>query len=276
MTVAELRDWLRNWIANTTGQPVSQITDDRPLEEFGLSSRDAVALSGEIEDLLDVTLNATIAYQHPTIASLATRIIEGEPERPEDDDDASLYAARPSGASKDIAIVGVSTRFPGHIETPEQMWDLLSSGRDAIGDLPEGRWSEFEGDPAVRESIRKANTRGGYLDDVKGFDAEFFAMSPREVEMVDPQQRLALELTWEALEHAHIPPSDLKGGSVGVFIGSSASDYMLLASVDPSVAHPYALTGTSSAVIANRVSYFYDFRGTSMSIDTACSSSLVA
>ena len=276
MTVAELRDWLRNWIANTTGQPVSQITDDRPLEEFGLSSRDAVALSGEIEDLLDVTLNATIAYQHPTIASLATRIIEGEPERPEDDDDASLYAARPSGASKDIAIVGVSTRFPGHIETPEQMWDLLSSGRDAIGDLPEGRWSEFEGDPAVRESIRKANTRGGYLDDVKGFDAEFFAMSPREVEMVDPQQRLALELTWEALEHAHIPPSDLKGGSVGVFIGSSASDYMLLASVDPSVAHPYALTGTSSAVIANRVSYFYDFHGPSVTLDTACSSSLVA
>ncbi|WP_407443045.1 polyketide synthase Pks13 [Rhodococcus sp. (in: high G+C Gram-positive bacteria)] len=276
MTVAELRDWLRNWIANTTGQPVSQITDDRPLEEFGLSSRDAVALSGEIEDLLDVTLNATIAYQHPTIASLATRIIEGEPERPEDDDDASLYAARPSGASKDVAIVGVSTRFPGHIETPEQMWDLLSSGRDAIGDLPEGRWSEFEGDPAVRESIRKANTRGGYLDDVKGFDAEFFAMSPREVEMVDPQQRLALELTWEALEHAHIPPSDLKGGSVGVFIGSSASDYMLLASVDPSVAHPYALTGTSSAVIANRVSYFYDFHGPSVTLDTACSSSLVA
>lgn len=276
MTVAELRDWLRNWIANTTGQPVSQITDDRPLEEFGLSSRDAVALSGEIEDLLDVTLNATIAYQHPTIASLATRIIEGEPERPEDDDDASLYAVRPSGTSKDVAIVGVSTRFPGHIETPEQMWDLLSSGRDAISDLPEGRWSEFEGDPAVRESIRKANTRGGYLDDVKGFDAEFFAMSPREVEMVDPQQRLALELTWEALEHAHIPPSDLKGGSVGVFIGSSASDYMLLASVDPSGAHPYALTGTSSAVIANRVSYFYDFHGPSVTLDTACSSSLVA
>ncbi|MEV1134280.1 polyketide synthase Pks13 [Rhodococcus coprophilus] len=276
MTVAELRDWLRNWIADTTGQPVSQITDDRPLEEFGLSSRDAVALSGEIEELLDVTLNATIAYQHPTIASLATRIIEGEPERPEDVDDAASYAVRPTGMSKDIAIVGLSTRFPGNIRTPDEMWDLLSSGRDAICDLPEGRWSEFEGDPAVRDSIRKANTRGGYLDDVKGFDAEFFAMSPREVEMVDPQQRLALELTWEALEHAHIPPSDLKGGSVGVFIGSSASDYMLLASVDPSVAHPYALTGTSTAVIANRVSYFYDFHGPSVTLDTACSSSLVA
>ncbi len=275
MTVAQLRDWLRNWIADATGQPVSQIADDRPMEEFGLSSRDAVAMAGEIEELLGVTLNATIAYQHPTIASLAIRIIEGEPEAPAEDDSA-LYTLGAVTGSKDIAIVGLSTRLPGHVDTPEQMWELLASGRDGISDLPEGRWSEFENDPAVWESIRKANTRGGYLDDVKGFDAEFFAMSPREVEMVDPQQRLALELTWEALEHAHIPPSDLKGGSVGVFIGSSASDYMLLAVGDPSAAHPYALTGTSTAVIANRVSYFYDFHGPSVTLDTACSSSLVA
>ncbi|MEE2034853.1 polyketide synthase Pks13, partial [Rhodococcus chondri] len=275
MTVAQLREWLRNWIADTTGQPVSQISDDRPMEEFGLSSRDAVALSGEIEDLLGVTLTATIAYQHPTIASLATRIIEGEPEQPEGTDDA-FYAVGAVSGSKDIAIVGVSTRFPGSVRTPEQMWDLLASGRDGITDLPEGRWSEFANDPQVSAAIAAANTRGGYLDDVKGFDAEFFAMSPREVEMVDPQQRLALELTWEALEHAHIPPSDLKGGSVGVFIGSSASDYMLLAVSDPSAAHPYALTGTSTAVIANRVSYFYDFHGPSVTLDTACSSSLVA
>ncbi|UPW02827.1 polyketide synthase Pks13 [Rhodococcus pyridinivorans] len=275
MTVAQLREWLRNWIADATGQPVSQISDDRPMEEFGLSSRDAVAMAGEIEELLGVTLNATIAYQHPTIASLATRIIEGEPEAPAEDDSA-LYTVGTAAGSKDVAIVGLSTRLPGHVDTPEQMWELLASGRDGISDLPEGRWSEFENDPAVWESIRNANTRGGYLDDVKGFDAEFFAMSPREVEMVDPQQRLALELTWEALEHAHIPPSDLKGGSVGVFIGSSASDYMLLAVGDPSAAHPYALTGTSTAVIANRVSYFYDFHGPSVTLDTACSSSLVA
>ncbi|MEU5841286.1 polyketide synthase Pks13 [Rhodococcus sp. NPDC047139] len=275
MTVAQLREWLRNWIADATGQPVSQISDDRPMEEFGLSSRDAVAMAGEIEELLGVTLNATVAYQHPTIASLATRIIEGEPEAPAEDESA-LYTVGAVTGAKDIAIVGLSTRFPGHVDTPEQMWELLASGRDGITDLPEGRWSEFENDPAVWESIRNANTRGGYLDDVKGFDAEFFAMSPREVEMVDPQQRLALELTWEALENAHIPPSDLKGGSVGVFIGSSASDYMLLAVGDPSAAHPYALTGTSTAVIANRVSYFYDFHGPSVTLDTACSSSLVA
>ncbi|MGG7100912.1 polyketide synthase Pks13 [Rhodococcus sp. 24CO] len=276
MSVAQLREWLRNWIADATGQPATTITDDRPMEEFGLASRDAVALSGDIEDLLGITLTATVAYQHPTIASLATRIIEGEPEVPEESVDASYYASGAGTDAHDIAIVGLSTRFPGAGHTPSEMWEMLAAGRDGISDLPEDRWVEFKSDPALKAAIENANTKGGYLDDVKGFDAEFFAMSPLEVVNVDPQQRLALELTWEALEHAHIPASDLKGKQVGVFIGSSANDYQLLAVSDPTNAHPYALTGTSTAVVANRVSYFFDFRGPSIALDTACSSSLVA
>ncbi|WP_430335791.1 polyketide synthase Pks13 [Rhodococcus sp. ACT016] len=277
MTVAQLREWLRNWVAEATGQPASAISDDRPMEEFGLSSRDAVALSGEIEDLVGVTLSATIVYQNPTIASLATRIIEGEPDTPEDVEDPSYYRGGvPAGQSHDIAIVGLSTRFPGTGHTPQEMWKLLIEGRDAVTELPEGRWVEFTADPYVAAAVEKAATKGGYLDDVQGFDAEFFAMSPLEVQNVDPQQRLALELTWEALEHAHIPASQLKGREVGVFLGSSANDYQLLAVSDPASAHPYALTGTSTAIVANRVSYFYDFRGPSIALDTACSSSLVA
>ncbi|MFC9519103.1 polyketide synthase Pks13 [Nocardiaceae bacterium NPDC056970] len=277
MTVAQLREWMRNWIAEATGQPAAAISDDRPLEEFGLSSRDAVALSGEIEDLVGVTLSATVVYQHPTIASLATRIIEGEPELPTDGDDAAYYRGGvPGGQSHDIAIVGLASRFPGAGHTPQEMWKLLIEGRDAVTDLPEGRWAEFTADPYVAAAVEKAATKGGYLDDVQGFDAEFFAMSPLEVQNVDPQQRLALELTWEALEHAHIPASALKGREVGVFLGSSANDYQLLAVSDPASAHPYALTGTSTAIVANRVSYFYDFRGPSIALDTACSSSLVA
>ncbi|MCA1008917.1 acyltransferase domain-containing protein [Rhodococcus hoagii] len=277
MTVAQLREWMRNWIAEATGQPAAAISDDRPLEEFGLSSRDAVALSGEIEDLVGVTLSATVVYQHPTIASLATRIIEGEPELPGDGDDAAYYRGGvPAGQSHDIAIVGLASRFPGAGHTPQEMWKLLIEGRDAVTDLPEGRWAEFTADPYVAAAVEKAATKGGYLDDVQGFDAEFFAMSPLEVQNVDPQQRLALELTWEALEHAHIPASALKGREVGVFLGSSANDYQLLAVSDPASAHPYALTGTSTAIVANRVSYFYDFRGPSIALDTACSSSLVA
>ncbi|MBC2641418.1 MULTISPECIES: polyketide synthase Pks13 [unclassified Rhodococcus (in: high G+C Gram-positive bacteria)] len=276
MTVAQLRDWLRNWIADATGQPVGQITDDRPMEEFGLSSRDAVALSGEIEELVGVTLTATVAYQHPTIASLATRIIEGEPEQPDDSTDAAYYTSAATSDAHDIAIVGLASRFPGAGTTPAEMWRMLAEGRDGISDLPEGRWEEFTSDPQIKAAVEKANTQGGYLDDVKTFDAEFFAMSPLEVANVDPQQRLAMELTWEALEHARIPASDLKGEQVGVFIGSSANDYQLLAVSDPVHAHPYALTGTSTSIVANRVSYFYDFRGPSIALDTACSSSLVA
>ncbi|MFF0816239.1 polyketide synthase Pks13 [Rhodococcus sp. NPDC003318] len=276
MTVAQLREWLRNWVAEATGQPVESISDDRPMEEFGLSSRDAVALSGEIEDLVGVTLPATVAYQHPTIASLATRIVEGEPEAPAASDDAAYYAVKDTSQSHDIAVVGLSSRFPGTGHTPDEMWRLLIEGRDAVTDLPEGRWAEFRSDPQIAAAIDKANTKGGYLDDVKGFDAEFFAMSPLEVRNVDPQQRLALELTWEALEHARIPANELKGEQVGVFIGTSTNDYQLLAVSDPVHAHPYAITGTSSSIVANRVSYFYDFRGPSVAMDTACSSSLVA
>ncbi|MGB7234824.1 MAG: polyketide synthase Pks13 [Rhodococcus sp. (in: high G+C Gram-positive bacteria)] len=276
MTVAQLRDWLRNWVAEATGQSADLISDDRPMEEFGLSSRDAVALSGEIEELVGVTLTATVVYQHPTIASLSKIIIEGEPDTPADDvDDAFYLRGNAHAESHDVAIIGMSTRFPGAGSTPEEMWTLLSEGRDGISDLPEGRWEEFLSDPAIKASVDKIVTKGGYLDDVKTFDAEFFAMSPNEVVNVDPQQRLALELTWEALEHARIPASSVKGAQVGVFIGSSSNDYQLLAVSDPN-AHPYALTGTSTAIVANRVSYFYDFRGPSIAVDTACSSSLVA
>ncbi|MBV9515395.1 MAG: acyltransferase domain-containing protein, partial [Mycobacteriaceae bacterium] len=131
-------------------------------------------------------------------------------------------------------------------------------------------------EPRIAERVAKARTRGGYLKDIKGFDSEFFALSKMEADNLDPQQRMALELTWEALEHARIPASTLRGESVGVYVGSSLNDYSFLAMSDPTVAHPYAITGTASSIIANRVSYFYDFRGPSVAVDTACSSSLVA
>ncbi|HEY7051410.1 MAG TPA: type I polyketide synthase, partial [Mycobacterium sp.] len=272
LTVAEMRAWLRNWVANATGQSPDGIDETAPMVELGLSSRDAVAMAADIEDLTGVTLSATVAFQHPTIESLATRIIEGEPE-PEDVEDEDWSRKRDVA---DIAIVGLSTRFPGDMTTPEQTWQALLEGRDAITDLPEDRWVEFLEEPRLAERIAKARTRGGYLSDIKGFDSEFFALSKMEADNIDPQQRMALELTWEALEHARIPASSLRGTSVGVYIGNSTNDYSFLAMSDPSVAHPYAITGTASSIIPNRVSYFYDFRGPSVSVDTACSSSLVA
>lgn len=276
MTVAEMREWLRNWVGNATGQSPDSVNETAPLVELGLSSRDAVAMASDIEDLTGVTLTATVAFRHPTIEALATVIVEGEPEEDTAALDAEDWSREVDEGVANIAIVGVGTRFPGDINTPGEMWTALLEGRDAITDLPEGRWSEFLSEPRIAERVAKARTRGGYLKDIKGFDAEFFALSKMEADNIDPQQRMALELTWEALEHARIPASALRGESVGVYIGSSVNDYMFMSVADPAVAHPYAITGNSSAVIANRVSYFYDFRGPSMSIDTACSSALVA
>lgn len=272
LTVAEMREWLRKAVANATGQSADAIDETTPLIELGLSSRDAVAMASDIEDLTGVTLTATVLFRHPTIESLATVIIEGEPE-PEDTGDEDWTRDRDV---EDIAIVGVATRFPGDLNTPDEMWDALLAGKDCITDLPEGRWEEFLSEPRIAERVAKARTRGGYLSDIKGFDSEFFALSKMEADNIDPQQRMALELTWEALEHARIPASSLRGTSVGVFVGNSTNDYQFLAVSDPSVTHPYAITGTASSIIANRVSYFYDFRGPSVAVDTACSSSLVA
>jgi len=273
MTVAELREWLRKWIGNATGQSPDSIDESAPMVELGLSSRDAVAMASDIEDLTGVTLTATVAFRHPTIEALATVIVEGEPvvEFVEGEEDWSR-----TREVDDIAIVGLATRLPGDMNTPEELWQGLLEGRDAITDLPEGRWSEFLEEPRLAERIGRARTRGGYLSDIKGFDAEFFALSKMEADNIDPQQRMALELTWEALESARIPASSLRGESVGVYIGSSNNDYVYLALSDPTVAHPYAITGNASSIIANRVSYFYDFRGPSVAVDTACSSSLVA
>ncbi|MBB3601297.1 polyketide synthase 13 [Mycolicibacterium sp. BK556] len=273
LTVPEMREWLRNWVANATGQGPDAIDESTPMVELGLSSRDAVAMASDIEDLTGVTLTATVAFRHPTIESLATVIIEGEPELEFDEE--SDDWSRAEGV-EDIAIVGVSTRFPGDMNTPDEMWAALLEGRSGISDLPDGRWSEFLAEPRIADRVAKAATRGGYLTDIKGFDAEFFALSKMEADNMDPQQRMALELTWEALENARIPASSLRGTDVAVYIGASNNDYQFLAVADPTTAHPYAITGTTSSIIANRVSYFYDFRGPSVAVDTACSSSLVA
>ncbi|OBJ58998.1 polyketide synthase Pks13 [Mycobacterium sp. 1423905.2] len=277
MTVPEMREWMRNWVAKATGQSADKIDESVPMVELGLSSRDAVAMAADIEDMTGVTLSVAVAFQHPTIESLAARIIEGEPEH---EDDGSLdnadWSRKGPAERVDIAIVGLSTRLPGDMNTPDETWQALLEGRDAITDLPEGRWSEFLEEPRLAARIKSARTRGGYLKDIKGFDSEFFAVAKTEADNIDPQQRLALELTWEALEHARIPASSLRGEAVGVYVGVSNNDYSFLAVSDPTIAHPYAITGTATSIIANRVSYFYDFRGPSVAVDTACSSSLVA
>lgn len=275
MTVQELQQWLRNWVIAATGLPAEEITDDQPMQSFGLSSRDVVLLSGELENLLDTQLDATIAYEYPTIAALAKRLVEGEPAPRLSAGKAPEFAARGALESHDIAIVGMAAKYPG-ADNIDQMWSMLVEGRDAITQPPLGRWSEYAADEVISKKMENAQLAGGYFEDLASFDAEFFGLSPLEAVNIDPQQRFLLELTWEALEHAGIPANTLRGEAVGVFMGSTNNDYGMLISADPAETHPYALTGTSSSVVANRISYAFDFRGPSVQVDTACSSSLVS
>lgn len=281
-TIQQMREWLRTWVANTTGLDAAEISDERSMQDFGLSSRDVVVLSGDLERLLGTTLDATIAYEFNTIAALAEHLMQGRGSGAVFGGDATTSAGAASSAGgplplgqRDIAVVGMAGRYPG-ADSADEMWELFSNYCSGVGELPAGRWSEYSRDPEMTRRMEQAQLTGGYIEDIASFDAEFFGLSPLEAANMDPQQRIILQLTWEALEDAHIPANQLRGKPVGVFMGNTNNDYGMLISADPAEAHPYALTGNSSSIIANRVSYAFDFRGPSVAMDTACSSSLVA
>lgn len=279
VSATELTDWLRRWVATTTDVDLSEVVTDCPLENFGLSSRDAVTLSGELETLTGRRLDATIVYEYPTIDALVgylTRPESGTESGPEADDRLARAAATGDAADRDIAVVGYAVRFVGG-EDLATFWNTLACGADGLSPRPpEDRWAEFRSDPQFAAVMAESNLAGAYLKDIASFDAEYFGLSPVETENMDPQQRIILELAAEAFDDAGLPASSLRGSQTGVYVGSSNQDYGSMLSADPAHTHPYALTGSSAAIISNRVSYAFDFRGPSQSVDTACSSALVA
>jgi acyl transferase domain-containing protein/aryl carrier-like protein/UDP-glucose 4-epimerase len=177
----------------------------------------------------------------------------------------------------DAAIIGISCRFPGAMDQ-FSFWQNLKAGRSSIEEVPGARWNwrAYWGDPQTGSN--KSNSKwGGFLQDVDCFDADFFSLSAREVERMDPQQRIMLELTWSCLEDAGIRPSALSGEKVGVFLGVFNFDYKELQEKHSQLSiEAHHSTGTATALIANRISYHFNFRGPSFPIDTACSSSLSA
>lgn len=176
-----------------------------------------------------------------------------------------------------IAIVGLGLRFPGGASDPESFWQLLSNGVDAIAEVPPERWdinAYYDADP---DQPGKMSTRfGAWLADVDKFDPYFFGIAPREAMSMDPQHRLLLEVSWEALEHAGQSPEKLMGSQTGVFVGISNSDYFRMVYADPDHIDTYAATGNTYSVAAGRLSYLLGLHGPNVAIDTACSSSLVA
>lgn len=175
-----------------------------------------------------------------------------------------------------VAVTGMACRLPG-ASGPEALWELVRSGRSAVSTVPPARWDTdalYDSRPGT--TGRLCSRAGGFLEDLDRFDAEFFGITPREVERMDPQQRLVLEVAWEALEDAALVPAALAGSRTGVFIGASGSDFGRMLLDDPAEVDIYSLIGGGTSMLANRLSVSLDLRGPSVVLDTACSSSLVA
>ncbi|MFJ9693754.1 SDR family NAD(P)-dependent oxidoreductase [Kitasatospora sp. NPDC101183] len=269
--VAALTDLLRTTLAEELAVLPSSVTDGLTFHDLGLRSVQALSLVTRLGRALDRTIPVYALWQHPTVPAFA-RYLAGESA-------AVAPAAPPAAASagEPVAIVGLGCRLPGGVEDAGGLWQALLDGLDAVREVPADRWDAqawLDADPATPGTM---TTRwGGFLDDAHGFDADLFRISPAEAAHLDPQQRLALEVAWSALEDARIVPGALAGTRTGVFLGTMAQEYHLATGADADTITAHSATGWDSSVTAARIAYALGLQGPAMAVATACSSSLTA
>ena len=255
-------------VAAVLGLPAGQhLPRRRGLFDQGLDSLTAVELRDRLAADFGLELPSTIVFEKPTIEALSAFFADAGAR---DETDAPPAAA--DVASNDaVAIIGMACRLPG-ADSPDQFWSLLAEGRNAVRDLPAGR----RADPIWAEAGSGVPTRGGYLDEIEGFDADFFRVSPREAKALDPQHRLLLEVAWEALQDGGQSAARLDGQAAGVYFGLNTADYQQLLTRDMAEVDHFFGTGTTFAGAVGHLSYFLGLSGPSIAVDTACSSSLTA
>ncbi|ORV57100.1 type I polyketide synthase [Mycobacterium fragae] len=269
---AVLLDLVRSHIATVLGNTtVEAIDPDKAFQELGFDSLTAVEMRNRLKAATGLALSPTLIFDYPTPSRLATYIrseLAGVPQEVK-----AVPAVRATG-DEPIAIVGMACRFPGGVDSPEDLWDMVSQGRDVLTEFPSDRgWDLAElynPDPDVPGACYTRT--GGFVEGVADFDPAFFGVGPSEALAMDPQQRMFLELTWEALERAGIDPTTLRGSATGVFAGVMTQGYGMF-SAEP--VEGFRLTGQLSSVASGRVAYVLGLEGPALSVDTACSSSLV-
>ncbi|EXU61497.1 hypothetical protein Z951_47080, partial [Streptomyces sp. PRh5] len=255
--------------------PLAEIDVTKPFSDMGFDSLTGVELRNRLSEMAGIALPPSLVFDSPTPVQLAEHLLAVLLENlapPSTTTESPVL--RPADP---VVVVGMACRFPGGVASPEDLWDMVSQGVDAIGEFPADRGWDVEAlfDPDPDQPGKTYVRRGGFLDDVSGFDADFFGISPREALAMDPQQRLLLEVSWEAIERVGIDPRSLRRSRTGVFAGAYPSDYMSRLSNPPAELHGYAAIGNVLSVASGRVSYMLGLEGPAMTVDTACSSSLV-
>ncbi|MFD9211495.1 type I polyketide synthase, partial [Streptomyces sioyaensis] len=271
-----LTDLVRSYAAGVLHYAgTAEVPPNRPFRDLGVDSLIAVELRNALSLACGITLSATVVFDYPTPTALAgflrTRIAPAH-------EDVEQPVAPTAVDGDPLAIVGMSCRFPGGVDSPESFWKLLSDGADAVGGFPTDRGWDLNAvyDPDPEHSGTTYVKVGGFLKDVDRFEPAFFGMSPREAVATDPQQRLLLEVSWEALERAGIDPHSVRGSRAGVFVGTNGQDYPALLAHSPDDFDGYIGTGNAASVVSGRVAYALGLEGPAVTVDTACSSSLVA